>query len=420
MSHKKDQSGMYRRTFIKMSSGAILAVSANWFLPHICLGEEDEIRIGGVCELTGPGSTTGVDLSRGMELAVEMYNKKGGVLGKKIKLILEDSECKKDVGLAKARRLVERSKVHFLSGVIFSTISMAIQAYARERKVLFVNSGSGNDDLIRPPYCDRYFFKIYVSTRLTCTAIQEPAKRLGRNWYFIGDDFSWGKGCVEYFKKCLGLVKPDFKVVGEDYPPFGETNYAPYITKVMAAKPDGLAVATYGVGWSRVIKHAREMGLKCHIHHQYWSLSDARATGDAIVGVTTGSDFLNENPQIPRTKIFSEAFKEKFGDYPGTHGATGFNGIESIIEAVKAAGTIDTEAVIDTMERITYKDSIQGGTYHFRKGDHQPITGIYTVEIIKDPKYIYNTKVLTYNPNPTMIMIPEGETGCGEYMKKKI
>ena len=315
MERGKKKAGMDRRTFIRLGSGAIAAVSGNWFLPKFALGAE-EVLIGGLCELSGPASIMGTEQARGMELAVDLYNQKGGVLGKKIKLLMEDTESKKDVGLAKARRLVERSKVNYLAGIIFSAVSMAVQQYIREKKILFVNSGSGNDALIQPPYCDHYFFKAPGSFRLTSLSIREPAKKFDK-WYFIGDDYSWGKGCVEYFKKSIELVRKNYHNVGEAYPPFGETNYAPYVTKMMAANPEAVGIAVFGAGWARTVSQARQMGFKGHIHHQFWDLNNARATGDAVIGMTSSSEFLNENPKAPRAKVFSDAYKQKFGNFPG-------------------------------------------------------------------------------------------------------
>ena len=418
MRSNRQTSGVNRRTFIKLGSGAIIAVSANWLLPRISLGADPEILIGGLCELSGAASIMGTEQARAMELAVEMYNQKGGVLGRKIKLIMEDTESKKDVGLAKARRHVERNKVNYLAGIIYSAVSMAVQNYTREKGVLFVNSGSGNDALVQPPYCDRYFFKAPGSFRLTCLSIREPAKKHAQ-WYFLGDDYSWGKGCIEYFKKSIELVRPDYKNLGEVYPPFGETNYAPYLTKVMAAKPDALAIANFGAGWARAIKQARQMGLQCHIHHQFWDLNNARATGDDVLGITSSSEFLNENPRAPRAKMFNDAYKQKYGEFPGSLAAYGFHTIEVILEAVKVAKTTDTEAVIDTMESMTFQESIMSPDYHFRKADHQPITGLYSVEAVADTKYQYGTKILGYDPKPTVFVVPDKETGCDPYMKKK-
>ena len=214
-------------------------------------------------------------------------------------------------------------------------------------------------------------------------------------------------------------MKPEFQVVGEDYPPFGETNYAPYLTKVMGANPDGLGIAIFGAGWARVVKQARQMGLKCHIHHQFWDLNNARATGDDVVGMTASSEFLNENPRAPRAKIFTEKYKEKYGTFPGGLAAYGFHVIEVILEAVKAAGKTETEAVVDAMEGMTYANSILSPDYRFRKSDHQSITGLYSIEAVKDPTYEYGTKILSYDPDPTIFVVPDRETGCEETMKKR-
>ena len=415
---KKDGCGLSRRSFIKMSSGAIMAVSANWFMPRMSRAAEDEIRLGAVCELSGAGSTVSSEQAQGIEMAVEMYNQKGGILGKKIKLIMEDSETKKDVGLAKTRKLVERDKIHFFTGITNSAISMGIQPYLWEKKMLFVNSGSASDAVTEPPYCNRYFFKITNSMKCFAMAVREPARRLGPKWYFIGDNYSFGKLCVGYAKQAIALVKPNFEIVGEEYTNLGETNYAPYITKVMAAKPDGLFLDNYGIGYTRIIKAAREMGVKAHIHHLFFSYVDAKATGDAVLGITGGTDIIHNNPNVPRFDQFLGEFQKKYNNYPFMPATYSLTGVEALFEAVKAAGTLETEAVIDKMETMTYPNSVMGKTFHFRKSDHVAISPVYTVEVIKDPKYQYTGKILEYDANPTAILAPEGQTGCEAAMKK--
>lgn len=410
--------GMDRRTFIKLSSGSVLGISANWFLPRMSWGKEEEIFLGGLCEMSGFVSPMGTEQAQGIELAVEMYNQSGGLLGKKIRLLIEDTESKKEVGLARARRLVERHKATFLTGIIFSAISMAVQDYIREKKVLFVNSGSGNDELVEPPYCGRYFFKSMGSQKASTLGVREPAKRIGPKWYLLADNYSWGKLSAEYAKRSLKLARADIEIVGEDYPNPGEANYAPFITKIMAAKPDGLFIATFGTGWLRTVKQAREMGLKCHIHHSFWSYADALAAGDAVLGMTTVPPFLPNDPTVPRASVFAEAFKKKHGRYPGYAAAAGFNGVECIMEAAKVAGTTDVEAIIDTMANMKYKNSIVAPEIYFRKADHLLISGIYTVEVIRDPKFTYGFKVLHYDPNPTIYLKPEGQTGCEQFMNR--
>jgi branched-chain amino acid transport system substrate-binding protein len=422
MTKKKQALGLNRRLFIRMCVGVAMAaavVSSNWFFPKISLAEDEEIRIGVITEMSGPASTVGVEQMHGNEVAVEMWNKRGGVLGKEIKLFKEDSESKKDVGLLKARRLVERHKVHYLTGVCYSSIAMAIQPYARDNKILFVFQAGGNDTVIEYPHCDRYFFKAMFSAKAGAITIQEPAKRLGKRWYFTADNYSYGKLCVEYTTKAIKLVRPDMEVGGEDYTNFGEVNYAPYITKIIAARPDGVNVQQFGMGWQRVIKQLRQMGYKGHIHHGFFSYGDALATGDAVLGMTAAAPFIRENPEVPEAKAFSDAFKEKFGYYPGWAGAAGFNGMDMLLKGVEAAGTTDTEAVVDALESMKFK-SILSPTYYFRKADHGAMMDMYACEVVKDPEYKYSLKILKkYAHDASPFITPDDQTGCEENMKRR-
>ena len=419
MSQEGKKINMNRRSFIKMSSGAATAVGANWFLPKIALGSTPPpIKLGAICATSGAVSTMGVEQLRAIQLAADMINQEGGVLGRKIEVIHEDNESKKDIGLAKARKLVEREKVDFLCGVIFSSISMAIQAYIKEKKILFVNLGSGNDALISPPHCSRYFFKTCLSYKITCLGIREPAKTVGPKWYFIADNYSWGKGCIAAFKDAIKQVRPDFKIVGEDYPPFGEANYTPYLAKVLAAKPDGLAIANFGAGYQRILKQAKQLGVKCHIHQQFLSMTGAMAAGDAAVGMTTSSDWLVDGSIAPSAKKYGMAYYKKYGVLGDNVVGDAINGVQTIFQAARKAGSLDTEAVIDTMQSMKFTDSVQGPDFHYRPCDHQPIGGLYTIKVVKDPKYKLAPKLVKYEPDAQDFVTPCGKTGCEELTKK--
>ena len=422
----KNQRGneLTRRTFIKLASGGVIAVSSNWFLPKFSWGAGDEIRIGGVFELSGGLSTIGVEQAKGAELAVKQVNetggvvsKKPGVLGRPVKLLMEDTESKVGTGLAKAKKLIERDKVHVLNGIIMSSISMAIQGYIKEKKIPFINSGSGNEEIVNPPHCGRYFFKGCFGNPQIVLATQYGAKKHGGRWYFIADNYSWGYNCNKFFKQAIQRATK-LEVLAEDYPPFNSDNYAPYITKIKAANPDGVAIGVCGGGYARFIKQAREMGLKTFFHHNFYSRPDVKAAGDASVGMTAGTDFLIENPRIPRAKKFAEEFKAFTGDYPGSAGADGYNSIEVLCKAIHEAGSTDPEKIVDVLENLTLKESILCPTYHFRKCDHCAMLDVFTVEIVKDPKYQYDAKFLEEAEDPTVLMTPCGQTGCEDLMKK--
>ena len=416
--------GLSRRSFIKLASGGVIAVSGNWFLPKFSRGAADEIRIGGIFELSGGLSTIGVEQAKGAELAVKQINetggavsKKPGILGRQVKLFLEDSESKVATGLAKAKKLVERDKVHILNGIILSSASMAIQGYVKEKKIPFVNSGSGNEEIVNPPHCNRYFFKGTYGNPQIVLAAQYGAKKHGGRWYFIADNYSWGTNCTKFFKQSIAQVTK-LEVVGEDYPPFNSDNYAPYITKIKTANPDGVAIGVCGGGYARFIKQARQMGLKTFFHHNFYSRPDVKAAGDSALGMTAGTNFLIDNPTLPRSKKFAEEFKAFTGDYPGGTGADGFNSIEVICKAILEAGSTDPEKIVDALENVVYKDGVITSAYQFRKCDHMATFGVYVTEVVKDPKYQYDSKLIEVVKDPEVLLTPCGKTGCEEAMKK--
>lgn len=421
---KEHKKGMNRRAFIKLASGSVIAVSSNWFLPRFSWGARDEIRIGGVFELSGGLSTIGVEHAKGAELAVKIINETGGVvsdkpgvLGRPVRLLMEDTESKVSTGLAKAKKLVERDKVHDLNGITMSSISMAIQGYIKERKITFLNSGSGNEAIVNPPHCSRYFFKGVFGNPQICRAAEYPAKKYGGRCYFIADNYSWGYNCTKFFKQSVERVAK-LEVAGEAYPPFNSDNYAPYITKIQAAKPDFVVIGICGGGYARFIKQAWQMGLKIPLHHNFYSRPDVLAAGDAALGMTCGADFLIDNPKIPRSKQINEEFKAFTGNYLGLHGANGFNGIEVICKAIKEAGSTDPEKIVESLENLVFEDSIIDPGYRFRKCDHAALVSPMIVEVAKHPKYRYVAKLIEEVKDPAALMIPCGKTGCEELMKK--
>lgn len=425
MSDKTKANEQSRRTFIKTASGALIAVSANSILPGITLGDSKEIRLGGLCEMSGPAAAIGVSQAQGIELAVDMYNRKGGVLGKKIKLYNEDTECKKDVGLTKARRLVERKGVEFVTGICYSSISMAIQPYLRDKKTIFVNTASGNDLLAQPPLCNRYFFKSCSSVRGSAAGMMMYPKIIkGNRWFFTADNYSYGKLTVEMAIKAMKKTNPDIEIVGTEYTNLGETNYSPYLTKIMVEKPDVVYMCQFGAGYSRIIKQAYQMGLsrQTQLSHTFFSYTDAMAAGNGILGMICGAVFVKENPYAPRSKEFTDKFKKKYGYYSGWGGAFGFNGVEIIMEAVKAAGTTETEAVVDAIENMHYKDLIVDNDCRFRKCDHQLVTGGGISRVIKHPKYKYSQEIIMHYTAKDVLpfLIPEGQTGCEPSMKRGV
>jgi branched-chain amino acid transport system substrate-binding protein len=413
-----------RRHFLKAGTGAAVVVAAGPLVPRFG-GAAEEIVIGALCELSGPASTIGSQQALGIQFAVDEINKTGGVVGQKpgvdgrpIRVIIEDTESKVATGLAKAKKLVERDRVHVVTGIIFSSISLAVQEYInRDAKIPYVNAGSGNPAVSEPPACGLYTFQGLANSRQTVLPSLNAAKKHGAKWFFIADDYAWGRLTVQLTKDAIKLGSP-LEVVGEEYSPLGTTNYAPYVTKAMAAKPDVMGIVVFGAGYARVLKQIRQMGLKTHIHHNFWSQVDAVAAGDAVIGMTAGEAYTFENPKVPRAAKFAEAFHARHGNWPDPAAARGANAVEVLALATKAAGSTKPDALVKALERLVFKDSVMG-EFRFRECDHVAMTSVFMVEGKQSDRYkgIYPAYVEDVQ-NPNVLLVPCGKTGCEPLMKK--
>jgi branched-chain amino acid transport system substrate-binding protein len=161
-----------RRRFLRTGATAAVVAGLGPLVPRLARGAE-EIRIGALCELSGPASTIGSQQALGIQFAVDEINKNGGILGKgpgvlgrPLKVLIEDTESKVATGLAKAKKLVERDRVDVLTGIIFSAISLSVQEYVnRDAKIPFLNAGSGNPAISEPPACGKYTFQALPNSR---------------------------------------------------------------------------------------------------------------------------------------------------------------------------------------------------------------------------------------------------------------
>jgi branched-chain amino acid transport system substrate-binding protein len=411
-----------RRQFLKLASGGSIVIGATPLLWRHARAAE-EIRIGALCELSGVASTIGVPQADGIKMAVDEINKTGGILGKgpgiggrPVKLIIEDTESKVQTGVTKAKKLVERDRVDALTGVIFSAISLAVQEYVnKDAKVPFLNAGSGNPALSEPPACGKYTFQGSPNSRILSLPSLYAAKKHGPKWFMIADDYTWGRLSVQLTKDAIKLGSP-LEVVGEEYPPLGTTNYAPYITKAMAAKPDVIGVVVFGAGYARVLKQIKQMGMKAHIHHNFWSQVDANAAGDAVLGMTAGEAYTFENPKVPRAAQFAKAHKQTYGSWPDPAAARGYHAVEVLALAMQQAGSAKPEAVVRAMETMVFKNSVEG-EYRFRECDHAGVSSIFVVEGKYNEEYKFYPAYIEDMPNREALMVPCGQTKCEPAMK---
>src|SRR5437868_12374799 len=179
-----------RRTLLK-SSAAIAAVQFS--SPFIIKARgETPVRIGLVDPLTGVYAAIAQNEVVGAKYALEEINKKGGILGRPIELLVEDSANDVGTGVQKARKLIERDQVAFLIGDVNSGIAQAISQVSNEKGILHIVSG-GHTDTITGSDCKWNVYRVCNTTSMEANAVAELLfTKYGKKWHFITPDYAFG------------------------------------------------------------------------------------------------------------------------------------------------------------------------------------------------------------------------------------
>src|SRR6478672_7745743 len=182
--------GLDRRTVLKGASIAAVTQIASPFI--ISARGETALRIGMVDPLTGVYAAPAGNEVMGAKLAVAELNAKGGILGRQVELLVEDSANDVGTGVQKTRKLIERDNVNFIIGDVNSGIAQAIAQVTNEKKVLHIVSG-GHTDTITGVDCKWNVYRVCNTTRMEANAVADLLfTKYGKKWHFITPDYAFG------------------------------------------------------------------------------------------------------------------------------------------------------------------------------------------------------------------------------------
>src|SRR5215475_6566799 len=251
-----------RRTVLK-AAGAVAALQV---APPFIISARGEtpLRIGMVDPMTGVYAAVAQNEVTGAKLAVTEINAKGGILGRPIELLVEDSANDVGTGVQKARKLIERDQVNFVIGDVNSGIAAAISQVTSEKKVLHIVSG-GHTDSITGKDCKWNVFRVCNTTRMEANSVSNVLfTKYGKKWHFITPDYAFGHtlydACTDNLKKLGGTV------TGNELTPLGTADFAAYLIKARAANPDVLILLVQGSDMINCLKQVVQFGLNKQIH----------------------------------------------------------------------------------------------------------------------------------------------------------
>lgn len=330
---------------------AALALSAGSALAQI---SDDVVKIGvlndqsGIyADLAGPGSTLAA------RMAVEDFG--GTVLGKKIDVVFADHLNKPDVGAAKAREWFDTGGVDMINDLANSGVARAVAAVAKEKKRHIIVNGASNMGITNElcsPYAIHYAYDAYSLAHGTGKAVVEQG---GKTWFFLTVDFAFGIGLEEQVSKVVRANGG--RVAGAARHPLATTDFSSYVLQAQASKAEIIGVASTGADAVNAIRAAAEFGATKNqkLAALLLWIEDIHALGlPAAQGLLlTNAWYWDMNDE---TRAFAKRFNERVGKMPNMAQAADYSSTMMYLNAVKAAGTDDADAVSKKMREMTVSD----------------------------------------------------------------
>ena len=339
------------------------------------------IKIGFPVPLTGGFAPEANDQVRAAKLAIKQFNDEGGFEGRLAELIVRDDKLSLEEATKVTRDLIAKQKVSFVVGGLSAASQLKINNVCKEQKILF-NSISQSDAINEATEWSPYTFHEALNPHMTASAVGRYAfGRFGKRVAYLIADYAYGHEMARAFQR-IGR-EYGVETVGEFVHPLGTTDYLASLNKIKALKPDILVLANFGRDLVNSAKQCNEMGIKDNSKViMPIMLYTARQEGGAenFDGMIGGSSYYWAlESRIPSAKAFNDLFRAAYGGaYPSDYGALGYAGVRSVLQAVKNAGSIDTNKVIEAMENLKY-DWYKGPQF-YRGCDHQAVQSVLIVE----------------------------------------
>ena len=328
---------------------------------------QDTIKIGVITDRVGVSKPYSEPSTEGLVFGANEINKKGGILGRKIELLIEDDQSRPDISAALARKLIDQGAVFILSMSLTPATQQqqTVTMEAKTPQMTPMNSG----DTLTTQLPNPYFWQtgplgsIQIAT-LLAHAKSKNLKRVA----LVTDNSDLGQLLAKFFKG--GLEKSGIQVVSEEVVPRGSTSATAQMQKLRAANPDAMFLAGVLTAENVLIFRAyRELGLKFPIHSSY-NLS-VPVYMSVAKGLIDGVTFVDAyDPDKPQVKAFEAAYRKETGKDPFNMHGYGYDGIMLVAEAIKKAGAPDKEKIRAAMQSLTYEGVMgaQGMKYSFPEG----------------------------------------------------
>ncbi|HYT48721.1 MAG TPA: ABC transporter substrate-binding protein [Burkholderiales bacterium] len=374
-----------RNTRRRILKGA-LAASALTAVPFISARAQSKaIKIGIPTVVTGGYALLGSQVMRTCKLVQKMVSAKGGVIGRPVEFLFQDTAGDPAAAVRKSQDLVERDDCRILTGVIVSSEAAAILPKLEQWNAVFISHGNGDGRLTAELFVPR-FFRANTSAPMGARALalylkDAPQKR----FMAIASDAAWGRSSNKAFEEQIKRVGKS--LVDQVFAPVANKDYSPYITKIMQSGAEGCYVALQGDEARAFYSQAQQYKLpqRVQFYTEIVAQADIKVLGKDAIGLM-GSSRYPVTYDIPQNKAFLEAFRKEHGaELPDWTDGEMYQALMILFAGIEKAGSPEPMKIVAAMEDLEVT-SVKGPIL-MRKCDHQGENQGFVVKVAKNDKF---------------------------------
>jgi branched-chain amino acid transport system substrate-binding protein len=321
--------------------------------------EDAEILFGEYGSLTGSEATFGQSTKQGVELAVKELNAAGGVLGKKIRVIVYDDQGKGEEAVTAVAKLVTQDKVHVVLGEVASTRSMAAAPTCQQNGVPMISPSSTNPKVTQ---VGDYIFRVCFIDPFQGTVMAEFAAnhlKIKNVAIFRDKSSDYSMGLADFFQKEF-MARGGVIVADEAYNS-DDKDFRAQLTSIKGKKPDAIFVPGYYTQVGMVARQAKELKLDVPLlGGDGWESSKLFEIGGAALNGSYYSNHLSSDDPRPELQGFVTRYKAAYGEPPDSLAALGFDSAMLAADAIKRAGKLDRKAIRDELAKTTAFAGVSG------------------------------------------------------------
>src|SRR5262244_1157905 len=366
--------------------------------------------------LTGVYAAPAGNEVMGARLAIQQVNAQGGILGRQVEMLVEDSANDVGTGVQKARKLLERDQVNFIIGDVNSGIAQAIAQVTNEKKVLHIVSG-GHTDTITGSDCKWNVYRVCNTTRMEANSVSELLfNKYGKKWHFITPDYAFGhtlqKACADNLQRLGGTT------TGNELTPLGTSDFSAYLIKARSANPDVLILLVQGSDMVNCLKQIVQFGIdkQIHVAGTQQELESLEALPpEARIGVWMFEWYWKQAGVPGVDKFVADIRKVNAGKVPTARHWFGYTSAMTFALVANREKSLDAVKLAKALGdfELPPEVKLQPNKCYYRAGDHQLMTSAFVGEALTkpagDPEDLFRVDTVIPGDKTSP---PESETGC--------